>query len=202
MKAEVRRFKSMNVALHELERYIRHGDHLETGRGFKQFGDLRSREMLGNWLLCAAMNEQRGSAELSFTTDPDKGDGVIHDSRAGFGWPTEHVMVSRRDKGAGNIETKILSAIEKKRKKGKAYATGKTLVVFSNFAGGEWHPNKVARRLPDPLHFNDVWVVCLQRVAEGRYIYGVTQLVQGADCPTWTIIIAEDFGSWKVEKIQ
>ena len=54
MKYPTTRFKNLTVALKELEPYIRSGEHLQTGKPFKQFGDLRSRELLGNWLLCAA----------------------------------------------------------------------------------------------------------------------------------------------------
>jgi hypothetical protein len=41
---------------------------------------------------------------------------------------------------------------------------------------GEWHPNTVARRLPEPLHFETVWVVGLGCVENGEYVYNVTNL--------------------------
>jgi hypothetical protein len=46
MKYPTTRFKNLTVALKELEPYIRNGEHLQTGKPFKQFGDLRSRELL------------------------------------------------------------------------------------------------------------------------------------------------------------
>jgi hypothetical protein len=66
---------------------------------------------------------------------------------------------------ADDAETRILKAIDKKRDKGgAAYAAGKTLIVFLDAGAGTWFPNRVARRLPDPLHFAAVWVVGLQGV--------------------------------------
>src|SRR5262249_19889180 len=59
-----------------------------------------------------------------------------------------------------DAETLILKAIDQKRDKGgAAYAAGKTLIVFLDAGAGTWFPNRVARRLPDPLHFAAVWVV-------------------------------------------
>jgi len=49
-------FKSLAVALKDLEPYIRNGRHLQVGDEFKEFGGLRSRELLGNWLLCVVGN--------------------------------------------------------------------------------------------------------------------------------------------------
>jgi len=59
-------------------------------------------------------------------------------------------------------------------------------VVFLNAGGGKWYPNRVARRLPNPLHFAVVWVVGLQHVEAGEYVYGVAQLdVSEGDAPAW-----------------
>ena len=79
MKHPVRRFKSLTVALKELEPFIRDGKHLETGKPFKRFGGLRSRELLANWLLCAVFNFDCAAPErLTFTTDPLGGDGILY----------------------------------------------------------------------------------------------------------------------------
>jgi hypothetical protein len=115
-------------------------------------------------------------------------------------------MVARSSarQGAG-AQTLILKAIEKKRKKaGAAYASGKTLVVFLDLDGAEWFPNRVAKELPDPLHFATVWVVCfLKRTDDGEYIYGVTHLdVSKGDAPTFLVRIAKDFDSWEVVGVQ
>lgn len=49
-------------------------------------------------------------------------------------------------------------------------------------------PNQVTKQLPTPLYFEDVWVVGLQGVLEGRYIYGVTQLILNyGNAPIWTV---------------
>ena len=71
----------------------------------------------------------------------------------------------------------ILQAVTLKMKKGRQYAAGKILIVFSfHGAVGPWHPNRVARALPQPSGFTQVWAVNLQSTAEDAgYIYNVMQ---------------------------
>ena len=82
MKYPVARFKSLAVALKKIEPFIRNGEHLQTGKPFAKFGGMRSREILANWLLCAAMNSA-SVGELTFSSDPIGGDGIICDVRDG-----------------------------------------------------------------------------------------------------------------------
>ncbi len=207
MKHRVRRFKSLPVALKELEPFIRDGEHLQTGKPFKRLGGMRSRELLANWLICVVANFEYGMDRLSFTTDPTGGDGVVHDDQSSSTWLMEHVMVPRTriedGASAGNVEAAVLAAIDRKRQKGgAAYASGKQLVVFLNSGGGLWYPNRVAKQLPKPLLFDSVWIVGLQS-AEDRYVYGVTQLdAEKGDAQVWLVRIGVDFSSWKVERIQ
>ena len=42
------------MGLKELEPFVRNGEHLQTGKPFKRFGGMRSREILANWLLRAS----------------------------------------------------------------------------------------------------------------------------------------------------
>jgi len=205
MQYQVTRFKSLTVGLKELEPFIRNGEHLQTGRPFGRFGEMRSREMLANWLLCAAVNFSTAPDRLTFSSDPLGGDGIIQDTTTGETWQTEHVMVPRSRTGrVEDVEALILSAIEKKRRKGgAAYARGKTLVVFREAAGDQWYPNKVARRLPTPLHFDSVWVVGLRSVEDDRYIYDATRLdLTHGGCPVWRVRITPDFDGWEVEPVQ
>jgi hypothetical protein len=205
MKYQITRFKSLKVALKELEPFIRNGEHLQTGKPFKRFGGLRSRELLANWLLCVVVNFVSQADRLTFSSDPLGGDGIICDSVTERTWPTEHVLVpTARGGEAADVEAPILKAIEIKQSKGgAAYASGKTLVVFLNAAGGAWFPNKVAKRLPETLHFEAVWVVSLQGVEVGEYVYGVTRLdLSRGNAPTWRVRIGKDFDAWEIEPIQ
>jgi hypothetical protein len=115
---------------------------------------------------------------LTFSSDPTGGDGIISDTITGETWQTEHVLVPTPRGGAtADAEALILKAIDQKYKKGGApYASGKTLVVFLNAGAGMWLPNKVAKQLPDPLLFDAVWVVGLQKVEGGKYVYAATRL--------------------------
>ena len=198
------RFKSMALALRELEPIIKSGTRLETGRGFKQFGDLRPRELVANWMICSAVNAEDGAGErMQFHSDPVGGDGIIVDTKTDETWPTEHVLVPMpRTPSMPDIEALIAKAVSDKQQKGDvAYASGKTLVVFLNSGGGEWKPNRVARHLP-PHDFGAVWVVGLCTAEDGEYVYGVANLhVEGGDPPTWTVHIAKDFASWSVKRI-
>jgi hypothetical protein len=204
MKYPTRRFKSLKMALKELEPSIRNGRYLLTGRGFKQFGGMRPREMLANWLVCAAYSFDQ-QVPLTFCSDPIDGDGIFLNTKTGETWPSEHVMVPPpRTNEGDDIETRILKAIDRKRNKGqKAYARGKTLVVFLEGANGAWFPNKIAKRLPKALYFGVVWVVGLQRLQAGEYEYGVASLdLSHGNAPTWTIRIAKGFDSWSVQQVQ
>jgi hypothetical protein len=209
MKYRVVRFKNLHVALNEIAKFVREPAHLQTGKPIEQFGGLRPRELLTNWLVCAAFNAECGSPDrLTFITDPTGGDGILHDTTTDETFPTEHVIVPAAEKGnTADLEAPILSAIEGKNKKGgAAYASGKTLIVFLNDgSGGAWKPNRVAKALPNPLHFAVVWVVGLHThdAKSGEYAYGAAQLtLDGGDAPTFIIRIAPDFDSWRATRIQ
>jgi hypothetical protein len=204
MKYPVTRFKNLTLALKELEPFIRNGDHLQTGKTFAQFGGMRSREILANWLVCVSVNSEC-EGNLNFSSDPTGGDGIIHDDTSGESWLTEHVMVPRLRVGQkGNTGKLILEAVEKKRNKGgEAYAAGKTLIVFLNSGAGQWFPNKVKEQLPSPLYFSTVWVVGLQGVEAEEYVYGVANLdVSEGNAPTMSVRIMKDFDCWEVERLQ
>jgi hypothetical protein len=205
MSYRTKRFKTMAVALRELEPFIKSGVHLETGRPFKQFGDARSRELAANWMICAAANGEEGAGRrMEFHSDPIGGDGIIVDAKSGETWPTEHVLVPMPHIATvPDIEASIAKVVSDKQKKGgAAYATGKTLVVFLNSGGGEWKPTRVAKNLP-PHDFGAVWVVGLYRAVDGEYTYGVANLhLEIGRAPTWTVHIAKDFASWSVKRRQ
>jgi hypothetical protein len=204
MKYPITRFKSPQAALKELEPFIRNGAHLESGKPFKQFGGMRSREMLANWLVCVAYNSAN-CGDLTFSSDPLGGDGIICDLATGDSWPTEHVLVPKpRADQTGDAYALILEAIRKKCSEGgAAYASGKTLIVFLNAGAGKWSPNRVARQLPAPLFFAAVWVVGLQCVELGEYVYGVTCLdACDGDAPALRVRIGKDFESWQVTRLQ
>jgi hypothetical protein len=200
----VRRFRSLDAALKELERFVLNSRHLQDGRPpFAQFGDMRSREMLANWLLCVVANATWENAKLTFCSDPTGGDGIIWDEASGETWPTEHVMVPNLPDQADDAEALILEKVDHKRQGGEPYGSGKTLVVFLNAGAGEWHPNSVARRLPEPLYFATVWVVGLQGVESGEYVYNVTNLdLSAGNVPIFKVRIGQNFDRWHVTRCQ
>ena len=162
---------------------------------------MRSREALANWLLCVTVNAADGRA-LTFSSDPTGGDGLICDPKTDETWLTEHVMVMAPAGATADISDLALAAIAKKRDKGgAAYAAGKTLVVMIE-GGGVWYADRIARKLPEPLHFAAAWAVGLNGVEDGRYSYWVAMLDLGdGDAPVYCVGIAEDFASWTVTRI-
>jgi hypothetical protein len=203
MKYKVTRFKSLKHCLKELEPFVRSGAHLYSGKPFARFGGMRSREVLANWLLCVAVNSVTRKGRLTFTSDPTGGDGIIEDTLTGETWPTEHILVPRPrgNRKAQSIENLILNAISRKQAKGgKAYASGKTLVVLLDSGGGAWFPDKVAKQLPEKLDFDAVWVVGLHGVERRRYVYNVTRLDRTKGrVPVWRVRIRRQFDGWEVK---
>ncbi|RYG87389.1 MAG: hypothetical protein EON59_07575 [Alphaproteobacteria bacterium] len=205
MKVPAVRFKNLTLALADLRQFIVAPQHLATGKPIARFGDMRPRELVANWLLCVAVNAAHGNDDLTFSSDPDGGDGFIVNTTTDETWPTEHVLVPPAlGKAHGDAEQLILAAIQQKNTKGgAAYARGKTLVVFLDAQAGVWYANRVAQRLPVPMHFATVWVVALQTVQDGVYRYAVTNLdVTEGDAPTFVVSIALDFATWSVERRQ
>ena len=177
MKHSVTEFISLEVALKELEPFIKNGFHLKSGKSFNQFDGMRSREMLANWFICAALNFEYKTKQYFFTSDPGGGDGTIVDLETKCVWLTEHVMVPQArnavEKGK-DIALRILEAINLKRDKGgRAYASNKLLVIFLDSTQGQWLTSQVAKQLSTTLYFEGVWAVCLQGVVEGKYSYGL-----------------------------
>lgn len=197
MKATVTKFKSMAVALKELEPFIRDGQHLKTGKPFKKFGGARSRELLANWLMCCTINRIFDEGRLEFTSDPTGSDGMIFDTKTGECWATEHVIALPNRKTNG--DTAILDAIRKKiTKGGSAYASGKTLVVFAEGIG-VWTPSVIVTRLPEPVLFDAIWIVGLHTAKDGAYAYDVCRLGCGSRPPLQArLTIESDFDSWVV----
>ena len=57
--------------------------------------------------------------------------------------------------------------------------------------------------MPSPLHFAAVWIVNLQPVESGQYVYAVTHLdLSGVNAPVRLVCIHEDFSGWKVVPLQ
>jgi hypothetical protein len=205
IKCLVKRPKSLQACLKELEPFVRNAEHLRDGRPFKRAGGLRSREVLANWLLCVAGNFENLDDRLTFaSSDRLGGDGIIYNSVTEEAWPMEHVSAGWEPGAeAEEAEALIWKAISRKQcKGGMAYASGKTLVVFLDAAGKVWFPNRLAKQLPETLYFGSVWVVSLQRVEAGEYVYSVTLLeLNEGNVPTWLVRIGKDFDAWEVERV-
>ena len=76
-------------------------------------------------------------------------------------------------------------------------------MIFLNAGEGQqWFPDRVAKRLPEPLHFATVWVVTLQPREGDEYVYGVTRMEPSEEAsPIWRVRIGNNFDAWQVEEI-
>ncbi len=104
-----------------------------------------------------------------------------------------------------DVEALIIAAISAKNDRGAAYAENKTLVVFVDVAGRPWHPNRVAKRVHNTLHFDVAWLASLHGVVEdGAYHYDVTclHIEDQGNAPVWRVSIAPGFDGWTVQRIQ
>ena len=202
MKYRVKRLKSLAVALKELEPYIRDGRKIKSHPEFKSIKQ-RPRELLGNWLLCAVANADRGVETVHIYEDPfGNGDGMLVDQTTGEKMFIEQVY-ARAEEGK-DAEALITRAFSLKAGKGEEYAAGRTLVILSE-AGGAYFPNRLARQLKGKHHFKGVWLLGLDAaaIAEGRYAYTVADISGDTDpAPVWRVTLADDFSEWTVERIQ
>lgn len=203
----IRMFASLRHALHALGPYVRDPSQLRSGRETEALLGLRPREALANWLVCVASNEAI-SGPYTFTSDPLGGDGVILDETTRDTFPTEHVAVilppgvPDPDGQAGEL---IVTKIEAKNNRGASYCRGKVLIVFMETPAGTYYPNHIARALPEPFHFDQAWLVGLQRVeSDGTYVYAVTWLQIGPfpNAPTFLVRVAPTFDDWAIEQFQ
>src|SRR5215469_1300371 len=94
MESGIKRFKSMQAALKQLEPFLRidYARLLRTGRPMRNFGGMLPRELLGNWLVCAAANFDQPDRPMGFTTDPTGGDGILFDEKNKIPYHFEHVF--------------------------------------------------------------------------------------------------------------
>ena len=166
--------------------------------------DLLPREILGNWMICAALNHEFGEERFTIAAEPQGsvGDGIILDKKTKIGeLPTEHCLIPQNTQDKP-LDILIEEAVAHKMKKGKAYAKGRTLVLFSE-GNGEWLPNKVAWQIVEKHAFHQVWMVHLIGVFSGKYSYGVCLLdASQSDAPIWRIRLQRHFESWRVKRVQ
>lgn len=119
MRHAGKHFKTLAIALKEIEAFIRNGEHLQTGKTFAKFNGMRSREILANWLISVVFNDRVGAERLTFVAIREEigSDGVLWDTETNETWPTEHVMVPRQNPDGLDLEARILNAIAAKQAK-------------------------------------------------------------------------------------
>jgi hypothetical protein len=202
MRAKSTKVRDLAGVLKDLERHIKAPINLYKGRRFKNFG-LLPREVLANWMICAVGNFEDEDEALTFATDPSGGDGVLINRKDEQIVITEHVFVPKfASTTTSTIEGLLVGSIQNKNKKGRAYAEGKHLIVFSD-AIGMWNPNVLSRRIAGSHGFRAVWVIHLNKGGEGGYEYAIALLdLKFGDAPIWTVSIDAGFGSWQVQRVQ
>src|SRR3989344_2429419 len=142
----IQKVRDLKVILKDMEPFIKNPVFLRTGRNIINFS-LRPREVFANWLVCVVGNFNNGNEDLTFAEDPTGGDGLILNNKTGKLMLTEHVFIPPpQPENNKTVEDLMLEKIIHKTKKGKEYARGKHLIVFSE-ATGIWHPNRIGRKI-------------------------------------------------------
>ncbi len=177
----------------------------ELGKRFKSYDGLLLREVVGNWLVCAILNDQCATPDrYTLTTEPKGGgaDGAIIDRTTGLAMATEHVMATKWVDGklAENVtesaEQLVTEAIRLKNAKGSRYGTNKILVIYLEANVRDYSPRAIREHLPPDTAFADVWVVVPQG---GLWDYDVIHVDSAfVDPPTYRVSITEAFGDWNV----
>ena len=186
---------NFHVALKDMEKYVKDPRWLWYGRDFSNFS-LRPREVWPLWLLCVVVN-QVDNADFTFG-ETDDCDGVILDKRTGELTMVESVAAmdfpnTKLSKG----EDRVIEAIMHKASKGKAYATGKALIVFMDGAD-RYEPNKIAKAVVNKHHFDAIYVVSLINDKGGtEYSYSVMAL-NDSDALISIVRIESDFSNWQL----
>lgn len=203
MKHAINMPTSLHAAIKELGPYIRDD---ELSYRIKSYDGLLVREALGNWLLCAVLNDRNPDPNrYTFTTEPRDGpgaDGAILDKTTGEARATEHVMVAKRRDGQRpkeSAEQLVLAMVEKKLAKyGAASASSLVLVVYLDADVAGYDPWALRAQLPADLAFAGSWLVVPQA---GRWEYDVVSFVEGAPEPYRSrVTITEAFDDWSVKR--
>ena len=209
MRYSVRKLRNLRLALKEAEPAFRNvlvnrSPILESGRPYRNFGRMLPRELAANWLIAAALDHSANSNRFHIMSDPADGDGLIFDTVTEQALWTEHVIVinrTRGDVGCHGPQVNILERVSEKNNRGRVYGQTRHLIVFLYRSGNpeQWWPNRLARSLPQPLHFEMVWLVCFQRFDGADRIYGVTCLdVSQGHAPIWLVRIDSTFDRWAI----
>ncbi len=205
MKYAINMPTSLRAAIKEIGPFIVGN---ELGKRFKSYNGLLLREVLGNWLLCAILNDQCATTDrYTFTSEPKGGgaDGAILDKTTGLAMATEHVMATRWRDGKldenlnESAEQLVVAAMLHKEAKGPRYGTDKMLVIYleANVAG--YSPRAIREHLPSDTAFADVWLVVPQG---GLWEYDVIHVGSPlADPPTYRVSITEAFDDWTITSL-
>ncbi len=186
--------KDFHKVLKDMEKYVKDARWLWHSREFTNF-NLRAREIWSLWLLCVVFN-RIGHTDLTFGETDESSDGVLVDKKTGQTVLVENVAAMNfPGTSLPTGEERIIQAIMDKASKGKHYAEGKVLVVFSDGAV-KFEPNKIAKAVHGKHFFERIYVISLHTNDGGtNYSYIVLELN-----PTNTQIaivrIKDDFTDW------
>lgn len=117
MRQNVTTFKTLKYCLKEMQKFVLDGKHLESGKPLDKFGGLRSREILGCWVIAAMLNHVNQSERIKICTDPNGGDGILYNIDNQESLYIEQVMVSYLTESNKTIEEATIEEIIKKQKK-------------------------------------------------------------------------------------
>lgn len=198
---EIKQIANLNIAIKDLEPYVKNPKFITQGIRLTNFNML-VREAWANILLCIVLREITGH-EYTFQEE-ENGDGIIFNKTNSTGFRVEHVCAM--DYPAGRKlpqgDARIIWAIDHKIKRGPEYAKGKSLVVFFDGAGMFIRKN-IRESIYQRHGFKVVFIIGLLQVVDSKYSYLVTEFRDsyGEKSRSHRVDIDENFNNWTITKI-
>lgn len=198
---ERKQIKNLNIAMKDLEPYVKNPKFLTQGVRLQNFNML-VREAWANILLCTVLRKITGH-DYTFQEEMN-GDGIIFNNTDSTSFGVEHVCAM--DYPAGRKlpqgDARIIWAIDHKIARGADYAKDKALVVFFDGAGMFTRQN-IRENICGRHGFKAVFIIGLLEVVDSKYSYLVTEFRDsfGDKSLSHRVEIDKDFKGWAITQI-
>ncbi len=176
--------------------------HLKSGSRPVGF-PLLPREILANWILCIPLlHDANHECVMTAPLQEDGTDGGVFDTTTGLHHKFQHVYVPTLETPKGavrEINDLFSKKFELKARKGKVYADGVELVIFSD-AIGLVEPTTINKIIKGNHGFKSVYALAIEKKDRDGYHYWLTVLDSPRKYFTFRIVIPYncDFHACKV----
>lgn len=156
---------------------------------------LLPREILANWILCIPLvHVASHDCVMTAPIQEDGTDGGIFDATTGLHHRFQHVYVPTRETPEGGVQKindLVVGKLGLKSRKGKGYAEGVELVIFSD-AIGLVEPKSIGGEIKGTHNFKSVYALAIEKKDKDGYHYWLTVLDAPRKYFTFRITIPYD----------